>query len=147
MVLQREHLLSNRPRGRSADKDSSRKAERSSSFSAEIDTLQYYSILSKSPSRDPKHSIFRRPITPDTMHHMKQNYFITTSAEKFKNVWQEKRCLRCFSKTHRASACPTYTRPTPTLCKYCHYLYHSSDKCIFYDGNGKTRPPSQVRNA
>ena len=91
------------------------------------------------------HSIFRRQMTPYTMQHLRETYFDPTSAEKFKNVWTDKRCLRCFSNTHGAIACPVYTRPTPNVCKFCHYLYHSADKCIFFDGSGNSRPSSQNR--
>ena len=92
-------------------------------------------------------SMFRRPLTPKTMQHLKNNYFIKTSADKFKYVREDGRCLRCFSKLHHASECPTYTRPTPSPCKFCWHLFHSSDACIFYNTDGKSRPPSKVRSA
>ena len=118
------------------------------SWNAEVDALQYHSIHSNSPGPRRKQSMpsmFRRPLTPKTFQHLKDSYFFKTSAEKFKNVRQDGRCLRCFSKLHRASACPTYTKPTPSPCKFCWYLYHSSDQCRFYDKDGKSRPPSQGR--
>ena len=121
---------------------------RTSSYCAEIDALQYYSIHSKSPAPRRKQSmpsIFKRPLTPKTFEHLKSNYFFKTSGGRFKDVRQDGRCLRCFSKTHRAAACPTYTKPTPSPCKFCWHLFHQSDNCIFYDKEGKSRPSSASR--
>ena len=132
-----------RSRGRSKEKDSTRTKGRSSSFAAEVEVLQYYSVLSKSPSRidstpKPVPSVYRRQMTPNTMKYFRDTLFFPTTAEKFKSVWLEKRCLRCFSQEHRAVACPVYTSPTPNVCKFCHYLYHNPDKCIYFDGSGKS---------
>ena len=141
-----------RSRGRSKEKDSAKANERSSSFAAEVEVLQYYSVLSKSPSRidsTPKSvpSVYRRQITPNTMKHFRDTLFFPTTAEKFKSVWLEKRCLRCFSQKHRAIMCPVYTSPCPNVCKYCHYLYHDTKACIFFDNSGKSRPNSLNRTA
>jgi hypothetical protein len=72
---------------------------------------------------------------PKTFQHLKDSYFFKTSGEKFKLVRQDG---RCFSKSHLASACKIYTRPTPSPCKFCIYLFHASDNCRFYDQNGKS---------
>lgn len=141
----------NNVRGRSPSVKSNttqKPMSRTSSYCAEIDALQYYSIHSKSPAPRRKQSmpsIFKRPLTPNTFEHLKSNYFFKTSGGRFKDVRQDGRCLRCFSKTHRAAACPTYTKPTPIPCKYCWHLFHQSDNCIFYDKEGKTRPSSASR--
>ena len=89
----------------------------SAAYIAEIDTLQYYSIHSKSPNPNRKFSMpsmFRRPLTPKTYSHLKTSYFYKTSADKFANVLKDGRCLRCWSKSHRASACPSIPSLPPT---------------------------------
>ena len=138
----------NRQRGRSADKKfppapQSRTA--SAQFVAELETLQYYSILSKSPNIKRKASmptIFRRPMTPNTYSHLKTNYFFKTSGgNRFKDVRTRGLCLRCYG-THRASVCPKYTSPTPVPCRNCHFLFHATEQCCFYDQQGKSRPVS-----
>ena len=141
-----------RSRVRSREKDSTRTKERSSSFAAEVEVLQYYSVLSKSPSRidstpKPVPSVYRRQITPNTMKYFRDTLFFPTTAEKFKSVWLDKRCLRCFSQKQRAIMCPVYTSPCPNVCKYCHYLYHDTKSCIFFDSSGKSRPNSLDRTA
>jgi hypothetical protein len=131
---------------------SSRSASRSNStaaYIAEIDTLQYYSIHNKSPVTVRKQSMpsmFRRPLTPKTYSQLKGNYFFKTNPDRFKDVMKDSRCLRCWSKQHRASACTVYTKPTPGPCRYCHYLYHKTEDCRFYDENGKSRNPSRSKS-
>ena len=73
---------------------------------------------------------------------MKKTHFQPTTADKFKNVWLEKRCLRCFSSLHRARQCKLFTKPTPTPCRFCWYLYHDTAACVYFDQNGKRRPAS-----
>jgi hypothetical protein len=130
----------------------SRSASRSNStaaYIAEIDTLQYYSIHNKSPVTVRKQSMpsmFRRPLTPKTYSQLKGNYFFKTNPDRFKDVMKDSRCLRCWSKQHRASACTVYTKPTPGPCRYCHYLYHKTEDCRFYDENGKSRNPSRSKS-
>jgi hypothetical protein len=137
-------------RGRSASTRSPGPTSRSSSTSAyiaELDVLQYYSIHAKSPKTDrkkPMSSVFRRPLTPGTYGELKGSFFFKTNPERFKNVMKEGRCLRCWSKSHRAAACIVYTTPTPSPCRFCHYLFHSSDQCRFYDDKGKSKPPSRA---
>ena len=118
-----------------------------SAYMAELDVLQYYSIHSKSPKTDRKKSmssIFRRPLTPKTYAVLKDSFFFKTKPDRFKDVHKDNRCLRCWSSTHRAAACPIYTSPTPSPCKFCHYLFHPSDHCRFYDDKGKSKPPSRA---
>ena len=141
----------NRQRGRSADKKSppaSQSRNASTQFVAELETLQYYSILSKSPNIKRKASmptIFRRPLTPNTYQHLKSNYFYkTTGGDRFKDVRSSGNCLRCYGK-HRASVCPKYTSPTPHPCRNCHHLFHATERCCFYDQQGKSRPVSANR--
>ena len=132
-------------RGR-APTPSTKPASRSSSqaYAAELDTLAYYTIHSKSPNFKRKQSlptIFKRPMTPRTYSHLKKNYFFQTSGgSKFSDVFKSGRCLRCYSKNHKASACPVYTQPCSVPCRRCHYLFHPGDKCKFFDRNGSTRP-------
>ena len=57
------------------------------------------------------------------------------------------RCLRCWSNEHRAAACPAYTKPAPSPCRFCHYLYHPSDLCLYYDADGKSKPASRSTSA
>ena len=138
-------------RGRNRSKTPVKSASRSNSQSyvAELETLSFYSIHSKSPNFKRKSSlptIFRRPLTPRTYNHLQKTYFYNTSgADKFKNVLAEKRCLRCFSSQHRASACHKYTSPTPVPCRFCVHLFHDTQKCLYYDKNGKTRPSTPVQ--
>ena len=89
-------------------------------------------------------SVFRRPLTPKTYSALKGSYFFDTNPERFKSVMQDGKCLRCWSTSHRAAACPAYTRPTPSPCRFCHYLYHPSDLCLFYDAHGKPKPASRA---
>jgi hypothetical protein len=120
-----------------------------SAYIAEIDTLQYYTIHSKSPATIRKQSMpsmFRRPLTPKTYSQLKGNYFFSTKPDRFKDVMKDGRCLRCWSKQHRAAACPVYTKPTPGPCRYCHFLYHEASECRFYDENGKSRNPSRSKS-
>ena len=137
-------------RGRSPSTKSPSTSSRSSSTSAyiaELDVLQYYSIHSKSPKTDrkaPMASVFRRPLTPGTYGELKGSFFFKTNPERFKTVMKDGRCLRCWSKQHRAAACTVYTTPTPSPCRFCHYLFHPSDKCRFYDDKGKSKPPSRA---
>ena len=137
-------------RGRSASGRSPAPTARSSStnaYIAELDVLQYYSIHAKSPKTDRKKSmssVFRRPLTPKTYGELKGSFFFKTNPERFKNVMKEGRCLRCWSTSHRAAACSVYTTPTPSPCRFCQYLFHSSDQCRFYDDKGKSKPPSRA---
>ena len=137
-------------RGRSSSARSPAPSARSSStnaYIAELDVLQYYSIHAKSPKTDRKKSmssVFRRPLTPKTYGELKGSFFFKTNPERFKNVMKEGRCLRCWSTSHRAAACSVYTTPTPSPCRFCHYLFHSSDQCRFYDDKGKSKPPSRA---
>ena len=78
---------------------------------------------------------------------MKNNYSFRTTGEKYKDVWKESRCLRCYSSKHRAANCPTYTRPTTFPCKNCWYLYHDTESCKLNDANGKSRSSSKERTA
>jgi hypothetical protein len=141
-----------RGRTTSVKPPSSRSPSRSSStnaYIAEIDTLQYYSIHNQSPVTIRKQSMpsmFRRPLTPKTYSQLKGNYFFKTNPDRFKDVMKDSRCLRCWSKQHRAAACTVYTKPTPGPCRYCHYLYHESKDCRFYDENGKSRNPSRSKS-
>ena len=136
-------------RGRSPSAQSSAPSNRSPStnaYIAELDVLQYYSIQSKSPNTNRKKSmssVFRRPLTPKSYSELKGSYFFKTNPERFKTVMKDGRCLRCWSPSHRAAACPVYTTPTPSPCRFCHYLFHSSDQCRFYDEKGKSKPPSR----
>ena len=93
-------------------------------------------------------SLFRRPLTPNTYYHLKKNYFFKTSGGKrFEDVRKSGNCLRCYSKNHRASACHVYTSPTPHHCRNCHFLFHDTDKCRYYDKQGKSRPSSANKSA
>ena len=136
-------------RGRSPSAQSSAPSNRSPStnaYIAELDVLQYYSIQSKSPNTNRKKSmssVFQRPLTPKSYSELKGSYFFKTNPERFKTVMKDGRCLRCWSLSHRAAACPVYTTPTPSPCRFCHYLFHSSDQCRFYDEKGKSKPPSR----
>ena len=128
---------------------SSSRSNSTSAYIAEIDTLQYYSIHNQSPVTVRKQSMpsmFRRPLTPKTYSQLKGNYFFKTNPDRFKDVMKDSRCLRCWSKQHRASACTVYTKPTPGPCRYCHYLYHKTEDCRFYDENGKSRNPSRSKS-
>ena len=129
-------------RGHSPSVQSSTSSPRSPSanaYIAELDVLQYYSIQSKSPNTNRK----RRPLTPKTYSELKGSYFFKTNPERFKTVMQDGRCLRCWSPSHRAAACPVYTKPTPSPCRFCHYLFHPTDMFRFYDEQGKSRPTSR----
>ena len=136
-------------RGRSPSVQSPTSSPRSPSanaYIAELDVLQYYSIQSKSPNTNRKRSmssVFRHPLTPKTYSELKGSYFFKTNPERFKTVMEDGRCLRCWSQTHRAAACLVYTKPTPSPCRFCHYLFHPSDLCQFYDEQGKSRPTSR----
>ena len=138
----------NKQRGRSSDKKfppAPKSRTASAAYIAEIETLQYYSILSKSPNIKRKASmptIFRRPMTPNTYSHLKSNYFFKTSGgDRFKDVKTRNLCLRCYGP-HRASVCSKYTSPTPVPCRNCHFLFHATEQCLFYDHHGKSRPVS-----
>ena len=76
-----------KPRGRSPEKNQSTN-NRSSSYEAEIEILQYYSDQSDSPVCNSVQmpSIFRRPLKPDSFAHMKKTHFQPTLADKFKDV-------------------------------------------------------------
>ena len=132
-------------RGRSREKGGPHNTSRSSSraYAAEIETLAHYSLQTKSPNfrrRQSIPSLFKRPLTPKTYAHLRKTYFYKTSnPERFKDVFKEGRCLRCFSSSHKASSCSKYTSPTPNPCRFCSFLYHPTDQCIFYDRNGKSR--------
>ena len=119
------------------------------SYVSELDTLAFYTIHSKSPNFKRKQSlptIFRRPMTPKTYQHLKNNYFFKTSGgSRFSDVFKAGRCLRCYASGHRASACPVYTKPCGTPCRFCHFLFHESDNCKFYDRNGSTRPTTPTK--
>ena len=136
-----------RPRSKTPTNTSSR--SNSQAYIAELDTLAYYSIHSKSPNFKRKASlptIFRRPLTPRTYNHLQKTYFFKTSgAERFKDVLTKKKCLRCYSSNHRASNCPMFTSPTPVPCRLCVHLFHETQKCPYFDKNGKSRSatPSQ----
>ena len=142
----------NKPRQSSPSPNRNNRVDRGRSAStnayiAELDVLQYYSIHSKSPKTDRKKSmssVFRRPMTPKTYGVLKDSFFFKTNPERFKNVMKDGRCLRCWSTSHRAAACPIYTSPTPSPCKFCHFLFHPSDQCRFYDDKGKSKPPSRA---
>ena len=71
---------------------------------------------------------------------------LSTTADKFKNVWKQKRCLRCYSDKYRARQCPHFTTPTTTPCHYCWYLYHDTTACPYYDQNEKICPSSLDRS-
>ena len=139
-------------RGRSPNKKTPEKQSTraySVEMDGEMDCLQYYSYYSQSPNPVRKQSmpsIFRRPLTPRSQDHLKKTYFFDTSGSKrFQDVRKNGNCLRCFGSDHRANACKIYTRPTPTPCKFCFHLFHSSDDCIFFTKEGKSRPPSLNR--
>ena len=139
-------------RGRSPNKKTPEKQSTraySVEMDGEMDCLQYYSYYSQSPNPVRKQSmpsIFRRPLTPRSQDHLKKTYFFDTSGSKrFQDVRKNGNCLRCFGSDHRANACKIYTRPTPAPCKFCFHLFHSSDECIFFTKEGKTRPPSLNR--
>ena len=121
----------------------------STDIDPELDCLQYYSRYSQSPNEVRKKSIpsiFRRPFTPRSHEHLKKNYFMNTTGDKrFSDVRTKGFCLRCYGSNHKAASCKTYTRPTPTPCKYCFHLFHSPDECKFYTSDGKSRPPSVNR--
>ena len=122
---------------------------RSSSLCAEIDACQYYSVHSQSPNRRKVSvpSVFRRPLTPRSLSHMKGNYFLNTSGEKYKDVRASGRCLRCYSNKHRTAMCKLFTRPTPTPCKKCHYLFHPDEACPNYSKDNRSRGPSAHRSS
>ena len=132
-------------RGRPTTPSTQPKSRTSSqAYAAELETLAYHTIHSKSPNFKRKQSlptIFKRPMTPRTYSHLQKNYFFQTSGgTKFADVFKSGRCLRCYSKNHKASACPVYTQPCNVPCRQCHYLFHPVDKCKFFDRNGSTRP-------
>ena len=77
---------------------------------------------------------------------MKGNYFLETSGEKFQDVRASGICLRCYSNKHRAAMCKLFTRPTPTLCKKCHYLFHPTGFCPNYTSENRSRGPSANRS-
>ena len=137
-------------RGRPRSKTPTRTTPRSESqsFVAELDTLAYYSIHSKSPNVKRKSSlptIFRRPLTPNTYNHLKNTYFYNTSgAERFKDVFTRKKCLRCYGD-HRASNCTKFTSPTPVPCRLCVHLFHDTQKCPYFNKFGKSRPATPSR--
>ena len=92
--------------------------------------------------------IFCRPLTPRSKSHLKKTYFYSTSGDsKFKDVREKGFCLRCYGNNHRASACKTYTSPTPTPCRNCMHLFHPTEKCKFYNAEGKSRPSSRPRSS
>ena len=114
-------------------------------YLAELDVLQYSSIHSRTKQKKkPMSTIFRRPLTPKTYAVLKGSYFFNTNPARFKTVMRDGRCLRCWSSSHRAAACPAYTRPTPTPCKFCHHLFHPSHLCLFYNAHGKPQPASRA---
>ena len=137
-----------RPRSKTPTNSSSR-SNSTAAYIAELDPLAFYSIHSKSPNFKKKASlptIFRRPLTPNTYNYLKKTYFYKTSgAERFKDVLTKKKCLRCYSSNHRASNCTVFTSPTPVPCRLCVHLFHETQKCPYFDKNGKSRftTPSQ----
>ena len=108
----------------------------SSELDPEIDALQYYSRYSQSPNEIRMKSIpsiFRRPFTPRSHEHVKKNYFMNTTGDaRFKDVRTLGHCLRYYGANHKANSCRTYTRPTPTPCKFCFHLFHDSEECKYY---------------
>ena len=64
--------------------------------------------------------------------------------DKFKNVWVENRCLRCYSSLHRERNCPVYTKTTASPCSFCWYLYHYTGSCNYLKQIGKSRPASKT---
>ena len=144
----------NESRGRSpgtknkVEKKSEAPTNRSNSLCAEMDACQYYSVHSQSPNRRKVSipSVFRRPLTPRSLSHIKGNYFLETSGETFKDVRASGRCLRCYSNKHRAAMCKLFTRPTPTPCKKCHYLFHPTESCPNYTKDNRSRGPSANRS-
>ena len=138
-------------RGRSPEKKVPGPGARvySADIDPELECLQFYSRYSQSPNEVRKKSIpsiFRRPLTPRSHDHLKKNYFMNTTGDsKFKDVRTSGRCLRCYGNNHKAASCKTYTRRTPTPCKYCFHLFHNPDECKFYTSDGKSRPPSVNR--
>ena len=49
--------------------------------------------------------VFRRPLTPNTYQHLKNNFFMkTANPERFKDVFSSKRCLRCYGLNHAGTA-------------------------------------------
>ncbi len=144
----------NESRGRSpgtknkVEKKAVTPASRNNSLCAEMEACQYYSVHSQSPNRRKVSipSVFRRPLTPRSLSHMKGNYFLETSGEKFQDVRASGRCLRCYSDKHRAAMCKRFTRPTPTPCKKCHYLFHPTESCHNYTSENRSRGPSANRS-
>ena len=139
----------NNQRGRSVEKEKLFSAN-SAEIDEDIECLQYYSRYSQSPNQVRKQSvpgIFRRPLTPKSKEHLKQNYFFKTSGDtKFQDVRQKGFCLRCYGSDHRANSCKIYTSPTPTPCRHCMHLFHDTSKCKFFEPSGKSRPPSRPRS-
>ena len=113
----------------------------------ELECLQYYSRYSTSSNEQRKQSIptiFRRALTPKTKAHLQTTYFFSTSGDsRFKDVRTKKNCLRCYGSTHKAADCKTYTDPCPWPCRKCLHLFHPTDKCKFFDSQGKSKPPSR----
>jgi hypothetical protein len=116
----------------------------------QIEAMQFHSIHSTENDRRKKSmaGVFRRPLTPNTYQHLKNNFFMkTANPERFKDVFASKRCLRCYGLHHLASTCRRFTQPCPEPCRNCHFLYHDTSLCPFYDKFGKSRPPTPSRTA
>jgi hypothetical protein len=138
--------------GRSVEKitPAARSPSSDSSALQQIEAMQFHSIHSSENDRRKKSmaGVFRRPLTPNTYQHLKNNFFMkTANPERFKDVFSSKRCLRCYGLNHLASTCRRFTQPWPEPCRNCHFLYHDTTLCPFYDKFGKSRPPTPSRTA
>ena len=65
--------------------------------------------------------------------------FPVRNSEKFKDVREKNRCLRCYGQ-HKSTQCTKFKVRTPTPCRYCRYLYHPTEMCHKYNDKGHTRP-------
>ena len=81
-------------------------------------------------------SRYKNKHSTDEIH---KNGFPVRNSEKFKDVREKGRCLRCYGE-HRANQCTRFQLRTPTPCRYCRYLYHPTEMCNKYTDKGQTRP-------
>jgi hypothetical protein len=115
----------------------------SRSLSRELSDLQYPTPGHEGTKQRLK-SIHRFGKSPDkdVSYHKENGFVVVNRPDRFRDVRQARRCLRCYNQNHRAGNCTIYTYPTVDVCRYCHWLYHPAQKCIYYTSDGKSRPGS-----
>ena len=121
-------------------------ASRSSStasLNGQLRAVQYHTSFSRSKNRKqkvPMRSLFRNRSDSNSSALWEQSYFLETpNSERFKDVQKTGNCLRCYSNKHKARDCRRFTKPCPSPCPACKYLYHEHRECHVYDMQGNEK--------